>query len=281
MSKRDKVKTGIQQRVGGADDVMYGEATTFDDDFFANIDDTPSALYAENEELKTRLAELETQGNTLVTGVRFQIGDFVLTPTGLVAPANANQEQMLGIADIIFRLQGSLQWLIGDWLVSADGTTWGETEEIAAKFGRKAKTLHNYKNVAKGVHYSLRRELLSYNHHAVLAHLPHQVQAKYLDRAEWGDPVKGKPNERIPWSVAQLRRTLIEDGYIEEMVRSSKTFDQYTASSLTRHLFDIARHGAHKLSPKKKRERLGDIDILRRLLDEAERRLLEAPEQEQ
>ncbi len=184
----------------GADEAMY-QGAQLPDDFFDNIDDS-SVLLKEVDDLKRQLAERESQQVALDDMV---IGRFSLTPTGLVAPDDATPEEFAHVGQMLFRLEGSLQWLIGDWLVLVDGYKWGETGALALHFGRKPQTLYNLKLVAKNVQIYLRKENLSYGHHAIVAGMSADQQTHWLDMAEQGDPGPKDDKVRIMWSIARLR----------------------------------------------------------------------------
>jgi len=74
-------------------------------------------------------------------------------------------------------------WWIGDWLLY--GTTrWGERYVEAAKVtGYDAKSLRNMRYVSSRFDLSLRRDNLTWSHHALLAGCDPDQQAYWLDRA--------------------------------------------------------------------------------------------------
>jgi hypothetical protein len=74
-------------------------------------------------------------------------------------------------------------WWIGDWLLY--GTSkWGERYVEAAKItGYDPKTLRNIRYVSACFELSLRRDNLTWSHHALLAALESDEQAEWLDRA--------------------------------------------------------------------------------------------------
>jgi hypothetical protein len=88
-------------------------------------------------------------------------------------------------------------WWIGDWLLY--GTTkWGERYSEAAKLtAYDPKSLRNMRYVSSRVDLSLRRDDLTWSHHALLASLDPDMQACWLERAS---------AERL--SVADLRLEL-------------------------------------------------------------------------
>lgn len=198
MSGRDDVNNAIGDF---AQDAPMYNGGALPDDIFDGLDDSGDLL-REIDELKQQLAERENTALANVDDMR--VGRFQMTPTGLIAPDDATPEEFGHVGRILFNLDSSLQWLIGDWLVLVDGYQWGETGKLALHFGRKPQTLYNLKLVAKNVSFSLRKESLSYGHHALVAALDDDQQADWLDKAGWGDadPTDGK--RRIKWSISRL-----------------------------------------------------------------------------
>jgi hypothetical protein len=75
-------------------------------------------------------------------------------------------------------------WWIGDW-VRYGNARYGERYALAARItGYDPHSLMNMAYVASHFEMSRRREKLSFSHHAELAALPHEVQERWLDRAE-------------------------------------------------------------------------------------------------
>jgi hypothetical protein len=133
----------------------------------------------------------------LVKGEQVEVEGFLLTPSHLVIPKEATQEQFLKVGEILFALEGSIQWLIGDWLVGID-IRYGRTyDEMSQVFDRSEKTLQNWKSVAARVEPSRRRESLSFGHHEAIASMEPSEQEAWLARAAESN-----------WSVTQLRREI-------------------------------------------------------------------------
>jgi hypothetical protein len=74
-------------------------------------------------------------------------------------------------------------WWIGDWLLYGTAR-WGEMYVQAAKItGYDPKTLRNMRYVASRFDLSLRRDNLTWSHHALLASLERDAQKYWLERA--------------------------------------------------------------------------------------------------
>ena len=88
------------------------------------------------------------------------------------------------------QVEGSVQFWIGDWArfgdkkgftgKYTDSKVYDELEEIT---GLDHGTLKNYKSVSENIPSSLRRDDLSFSHHAEAAKLPEAKQAEFLTRA--------------------------------------------------------------------------------------------------
>ncbi len=139
----------------------------------------------ENEYLKEQVAHLQAQleaHSSAVTASNstLMVHDFQLTPTGLIAPEQVSYEAWAQLGHLIFRLEGSIQWLIGDWLAYGVELRYGEMPKIAEQFGRDEKTLHNYKQICQKVESTRRRVDLSFGHHEAVQGLSPSQQISAL-----------------------------------------------------------------------------------------------------
>jgi hypothetical protein len=74
-------------------------------------------------------------------------------------------------------------WWVGDWVLYGTAR-WGERYSEAVKItGYDIKSLRNMRYVASRFSMSLRRDVLSWSHHALLAALDEGDQLDWLDRA--------------------------------------------------------------------------------------------------
>ena len=112
-----------------------------------------------------------------------QIGHFKLTGTGLVVEDDSTFDEWETLGGILHRLEGSIQWLIGDWL-NYGAWAWGDKyQPVAEAIGYDEKTLRNYAWVARNVVLSLRKDKLSFGHHNIVAGFPADEQNYWLNRA--------------------------------------------------------------------------------------------------
>lgn len=129
-----------------------------------------------------------------------QIGHFTLKPTGLVADAQATPEEWEQVGSVLQRLEGSIQWLIGDWFLYAE-RQWGSTyEAVAHATGYSYDTLKDYAYVARNVELSVRTDKLSFGHHKLVASLEPNAQAEAL---QWAVDQNA--------SISQFRKALNPD----------------------------------------------------------------------
>lgn len=159
--------------------------------------------------LQERIGELEAQlsnsgGALVLTEDVVDLGMFHLTPVGLRIADAATQADVKLIGDVLFRIQTSIQWLIGDWINAMGYETETEIREVAAQYGRSYRTLQNWKSISNNVPYEIRTAALDYHHHIAVASLPIDQQQYWLQRATEGD-VMPKTGLSQRWSVSRLR----------------------------------------------------------------------------
>lgn len=122
-------------------------------------------------------------------------GPFTATPTGLIVTAPVPYKVWEAYGGALRRVESSLQWVIGDWLVYGEDT-YGEKYAQATSLwpGATIERLKRYAFVSQCVLPCLRKQALSWSHHVEVASLPSDKQELWLGRAE-------KEN----WTVRELR----------------------------------------------------------------------------
>jgi hypothetical protein len=105
-------------------------------------------------------------------------------PTSL-AIALLTLDDFKRLAGTLGAMERSRQWWIGDLLVYGE-QTFDEPLFLDAldEFGLAKHTLVNYRSIAARVDASVRREALTFSHHAEVAYLERRQQVKWLDKAE-------------------------------------------------------------------------------------------------
>ena len=178
-------------------------------EFFDTINET-SVDEVRVQELETRLAQLQELETVVNSGGAVVLGRCTMTPVGLKMPSDLSFEEWSHIGETLFHLQGSLQWMVGDWLAFGEKSGYGEAKAIAEKLGKNAGTLHNWAWVSRQLpQFSYRYEVLTHTHHQVVVSLAQPEQYDYwLGLAAQGDVVDKSTGERKIWSVSRLREAI-------------------------------------------------------------------------
>jgi len=153
-----------------------------------------------------------------------QLDGFRLTPVGLLGGERASLQEWQSIGRMLFRLNDSLQILLGDWLTQGERVHGKTIEQMADELGRKRKTLYNWKYVMSSVDISLRREVLSYKHYMLVAALDYESQAKWLGRAAEGHWSANRMHEEMLTDAPVLPKPATQLRYSPEVMNSSKVF---------------------------------------------------------
>jgi hypothetical protein len=108
----------------------------------------------------------------------FRAGEFMLTPVGVQIPDGTSADSWSELGDVLLKLNGAIQWLIGDWL-NYGNRVWGKTyEDIAEVTGYEVESLYNLASVCAKIPFSLRNENLDFSHHSVVAHIPDSLKGQ-------------------------------------------------------------------------------------------------------
>jgi hypothetical protein len=122
---------------------------------------------------------------------------FRLTGTGLVPQPGATEQDWQMLGHTLTRLEGALQWLIGDWVAYGSAVWDYSVRDIALHINRDVKTIQNWVSVVRAVPLDQRRAELTFGHHELVASLPPDAQARLLqDAVDNG------------WSVAAMRAAM-------------------------------------------------------------------------
>jgi hypothetical protein len=127
-----------------------------------------------------------------------------------MAPADMDKPAWVRSGRRLGALGRVSNWLIGDW-VREGVTRWGERYAEASKItGFDPHSLRNMAYVASRFDLSLRRDNLTWSHHALIAALARDEQIYWLDRAS-----------ELRWSVSDLRTMMRV--HARRQTRASKT----------------------------------------------------------
>ena len=128
-----------------------------------------------------------------------------LSRTGLKLSDGLGITEWAEIGKQLCLVNESLAWCIGDWINYGEKAYGEKYSEALAFFGREVlgamgyelQTLKVFAHVCRSVERLIRINVLSFNHHRIVAPLTPKEQAYWLDLAK----VQG-------WSVSQLRATI-------------------------------------------------------------------------
>lgn len=92
----------------------------------------------------------------------------ILSPTSWELPENLEPDAWLECGRKLARVEGAIQWWLGDWWNFGIERKYGDGEEIADNIGKEYQLIRNYGWVANTFQLSLRRDI-SFTHHQVVA----------------------------------------------------------------------------------------------------------------
>lgn len=128
-----------------------------------------------------------------------QAGSFQLTATGIDIDHMAydvSEDEWRSLGEMLIKLEGSIQWLIGDWLIIGERLfKHGDVAEMANKFDFEPEYFYDLKSVALAIPYANRIHNLSHGHHRAVRAIPKQREWLLTARSNG-------------WSVAELRKQI-------------------------------------------------------------------------
>jgi hypothetical protein len=190
----------------------------------------------------------------------YSVFGFVLTPIGLELEREVTAADWEGVGNLLRRLEGSIQWLIGDWILLGERKFKETYLQYSVETGYERQSLRDLVYVCSNVDLSVRTDKLTFTHHKLVAGLEREKQIHWLKRALEGD---GKN----VWTVAQMRRAIAEG---EQSLQSDESdivqaAVMVVAKAMQKQVKKLKRHGS---DPVRKW-----IAIQRQMLDEIERGL--------
>ncbi len=140
--------------------------------------------------------EIAKQSDELVSARSFHA-----TAVGLEVIGEPTYEEWLDFGLKLGRVDGAIQWWIGDWAAAEGRVKKGVQSEaydfLEEQTGLARNTVRKCKNVASSVNLDLRRSRLSWTHHEAVAALSPTEQDSWLGEAEAND-----------WSASELKREI-------------------------------------------------------------------------
>lgn len=154
--------------------------------------DAADAIFSAADQKRQRgLKLIEQEGRVLV-------GSFRISAVGLEVTGDATRDEWMTLWDLLNNIKSAMQWLIGDWLAYGMDRQWGSTyEDFAEMTGYTTASLYNLTWVCQNVHFSRRRENLSFGHHQLVAGLTPADQDRWLEQAD-----------AHRWSIRQMKREM-------------------------------------------------------------------------
>ena len=123
---------------------------------------------------------------------------FTITPTGLQFHQELSYDEWDDLGKKLAPIGKSIGFIIGDWINFGETTYGDKYKEALAATGIAYQTLANYSYVARKVEFSLRKENLDFEHHAVDAKLKTNEEQQH-----WLEVTK-----REGLSVRRLRKSI-------------------------------------------------------------------------
>lgn len=133
--------------------------------------------------------ENQTVDNAIVVrqdGLSKHYKNFELHETQLVIPDNTSETDWTEIGVMLLRMQGTVQWLLGDWLVYGMEQGWDDTyDKIKEIFGYEVESLWTYASVCRKVPALTRVKELSFSHHRAVTKFDNnpEIQQEWLSKA--------------------------------------------------------------------------------------------------
>jgi len=109
-----------------------------------------------------------------------QIEGITFTATSAVIDKSISEEDFCAALKQVLGMSVAVQWWIGDMLAFGYKAYEELTAQLEGEYKRKLKSLQNYRYVAAKIQRSLRRETLTFGHHALVAAYPANKQRQLL-----------------------------------------------------------------------------------------------------
>ncbi len=166
---------------------------------------------------------------------------FTLARTGLTMKEGASFEEWRRMYEALLRIEGAIQWWIGD-LLNYEGGKYGSMYVEAIKTsGAAYQTLRNYKWVAKAIEMSARADNLGWKAHERIAALPENVRKETIDLAaeeKWTEREarkyvrafnhKANKKDRPPLPEGKFDVILADPGWqYEHMISESREIENH------------------------------------------------------
>lgn len=206
------------------------------------------------------------QGGAILKEGQLTVGAFTLTESGLEIASNASHDDWGKVGELLFKLEGSIQWLIGDWLVYGEKLEYGDLIARVEATGRHYDTVRNYMVVCREFELSRRRYNLSFGHYQAATSLDPETQDEALAYAE---------NNKL--SVAAFRKMIQVHQAPRPTLPASQLVDPsggltpLPSEQKAKQLYQRVEGDAQRLKPKERAELEEYVQQGRQHFDEIER----------
>lgn len=186
------------------------------------------------------------------------IGRIRMSRIGLDPNTVMDEDEIETVGEILGLLQGSLAWLIGDFMLICERQYGKTTKEVADAFGLEPGTVHTYTWLCRKVDFSIRLDNLSPEVHRVVATMNQADQRYWLQIASDNG-----------WSVRALRAAIKEQNALPAPQRKHILDIAPKLNNTVRKLFVKAQSGDDKAAGKVR----DWLTNMRQWLDEVESQL--------
>lgn len=276
-----KPKPARESAFGGDEDIPFIPVSVVNQIYekgAAGILPTSYQLSSEErqiEDLQEELAQVRAAGQALATDGTLTVQGFQLSPTGLIAPETITSDAWVDVGRLLAKLEGSLQWLIGDWIVFGESIRWGDIPALAQELGFAVQTLYDYASVCRKVQFSTRIENLSFAHHRLVMSMTPDFQTYALKFAAHNK-----------YSVAEFRKWIKADMPEEGLPESTANPPQpttalpaerqYNVAQMTDSVYSVAQKDLMQIPEREVRSALDAIRLIQRKNADIEAKLEDA-----
>jgi hypothetical protein len=117
----------------------------------------------------------------MITPVSLPTSDnYTVTPTGIEFKTTLSHEDWCDLGRALAPIAKAIGFLVGDWINFGSASYGEKYKEALVSTGIPYKRLANYAYVARKVAPSRRVQCIDFEHHSVVAKLPHQEQKHWL-----------------------------------------------------------------------------------------------------
>jgi N6-adenosine-specific RNA methylase IME4 len=133
-----------------------------------------------------------------------------LSRTGWSLPKTLDENRWIACGRVLSKIEGAVQWWLGDWWAFGAERKYGDGEEIAEKIGMNYGTITTYASVAKAFEISTRVENLTFDHHRAAMSSDESGRTYWLKRAAEENWSSNQLRAAIAQGVALQRTKVVE-----------------------------------------------------------------------